>query len=271
MRIAKLSSLVAAAWLGLAASASAVPVQVKVMSPQGPIAPGVPVVVFSYDVDKVFPSVQQRMDRHRPVPPAPPGGFRPLPLLKPVKNFYLLQASELEAYRETFADIHRGDPDTTKELLPLFNHVYKKHGERPSDSIRGIVNTEDGRELWVRKVMADINNVINAYNARNGVGEATMSKYQERYAKWLGKRNEVLRFEAERNGGNPTLNFVESVAGDGGIAAFDLPPGNWYIAAQSETYSWYRPMRVTNVGGKVTVPPTDASRRRLPMLDWVGL
>ncbi|MEB3330162.1 MAG: hypothetical protein VKQ33_13105 [Candidatus Sericytochromatia bacterium] len=271
MRSAKLTSLALASWLGLAAAAFAVPVQVRVMSPLGPVQPGVPVVAFSYDIEKVFPGVQQRFERYRPAPPNPPSGFRPLPLLKPVKSFYLLQASELEGFRETFADIHRDEPETIAELKPLFNQVFKKHGDRASDSIRGLVNTEDGRELWVRKVVTDLNNVINAYNARNGVGEAIMKVYQARHAKWLGKRTEALRYEAERAGGNPTLNFVESLAGDGGIAAFDLPPGTWYVAAQSDTYSWYRAMRVTNTGGKITVPSTDASRRRLPLVDWVGM
>lgn len=271
MRLAKLSFLTVATWLGCAGAALAVPVQVKVLSPMGPIAPGVPVVVFSYDVEKVFPSVQQRFERYRPVPPPVAGSFRPLPLLQPVKNFFLLQAAELENYRTAFSDIHRDEPALLKEMMPILDAVYRRHGDNPGDSIRGLVNTEDGRQVWVQKVSTEINAAINAYNARNGVGEAAMKAYQAKHAKWLGARNEALRFEAERAGGSPNLNFVESVAGDGGIAAFDVPPGNWYIAAQNDNFSWYRAMRVTNTGGKVTMPASDASRRRLPLLDWVGM
>ncbi|MEB3198241.1 MAG: hypothetical protein VKP62_13655 [Candidatus Sericytochromatia bacterium] len=261
----------AAAWLLLAQAASAVPVQIKVQSPLGPIAPGVPVVVFSYDVERTFPGIEAAWNKTRPAPPVPNKNFRPLAPLQPVKSFFLLQALELEKYRENFALAHRDDPALVKEFLPRFDEVYKKFGDTPSEFARGLINTEDGRQIWCQQVTTELNRIINDYNARNGVGEAALDTYKKYYARWLGKRTQSLQAAAVAAGGNPNLNFVESVAGEAGVAAFDLPPGMWYIAAQNEGFSWYRPMRVTNLGGRVSLLASDASRRRLPIADWVGL
>ncbi|MEB3284327.1 MAG: hypothetical protein VKN33_03460 [Candidatus Sericytochromatia bacterium] len=270
-RAGRLTALAAAAWVTLGGIASAVPVQVKVLSPLGPVGAGVPVVLFSYDVEKIFPGVEAHFARSRPVPPAPRANFRPLVPLQPVKSFFLVQATELEKFRDNFAAAHRDDNSVIRELMPEFDAVYKKFGDSPSDFTRGLINTEDGRQIWCQQITTNLNTIINNYNARNGVGEAAARTFKRRYAKWLGKRNEALLYVANEAGGNPNLNFVESVAGEGGVAAFDIPPGMWFIAAQNDGFSWYRPMRVTNTGGRVTLQATDASRRRLPLAEWVGM
>ena len=260
-----------AAILTLAAlPAAAAPVYVSLRSAYGPIPPGVPVVAFSYDIEKVFPEVERRFDQWKPLPPLPDSDYRPIPTLKAWGTFYLVHAAQLEHFRQDFARARRDDPTLLRDLMPRFDAVYRKYGEHATDIQESFLLPEDERQLWCQKVTRDLNLVINEYNARFGAGEAAMEAYRTKYANWLGKRNEALRFAVLRAGGNPNLNFVESVTTGEGVAGFDLPAGTWYVAAQTASWSWYRAMRVTNWGGKVTLTGADASRRRMPLAEWVG-
>ena len=260
-----------AAFLALsAAAASAAPVYVTLRSAYGPVEPGVPVVAFSYDVERIYPEVERRFDQWKPLPPLAQADFRALPLLRAWGTYYLVHASQLEHYREDFARSHRDDPAMLRDLMPRFDAVFKKYGDHATDIQESFLQPEDERQLWCQKVTRDLNLVINEYNGRFGAGEAAMEAYRTKYASWLGKRNEALRFAVIRAGGNQNLNFVESVTTGAGVAGFDLPPGTWYVAAQTATWSWYRAMRVTNLGGKVALGGQDASRRRMPLSEWVG-
>lgn len=270
MRPGILAAIAAATLVATALPAAAAPVYVSLRHAYGPIEPGVPVVAFSYDVEKVFPEVERRFDQWKPLPPLANTAFTPIPLLKAWGKFYLLHASQLEHYREDFARSHRDDPAMLRDLMPRFDAVYKKYGDRATDIQESFLQPEDERQLWCQKVTRDLNLVINEYNGRFGAGEAAMEAYRAKYASWLGKRNEALRFAVIRAGGNQNLNFVESVTTGEGLAGFDLPAGTWYVAAQTATWSWYRAMRVTNLGGKVSLTGADASRRRMPLAEWVG-
>lgn len=270
MRPRLLALASAAAVLLAALPAAAAPVFVELRTAYGPLEPGVPVVAFSYDVERVYPDVERRFAQWKPQIPLPNTYFKPIPNLRPFATYFLLHASQLENYREDFQKAHRDDPAMLRDLMPRFDAVYKKYGERASDISTNILQPEDERQLWCQKVTRDLNLVIDEYNARNGAGDAAMETYRQNYARWLGKRNEALRFAVVRAGGNPNLNFVESVTTSGGVAGFDLPAGTWYVAAQTDLWSWYRPMRVTTYGGRVQLTGQDASRRRLTLADWVG-
>lgn len=265
-----LLALTGAIFLAMATSAAAAPVYVELKTAYGPLEPGVPVVAFSYDVERVYPEVERRFAQWKPMVPLPNTYFKPLPNLRKFGVYYLLHASQLEHYRDDFQKAHRDDVAMIRDLVPRFDAVYKKYGEHASDISENILQPEDDRQLWCEKVTRDLNLVINEFNARNGAGEASMDLYRQNHARWLGKRNEALRFAVVRSGGNPNLNFVESVTTNGGIAGFDLPAGTWFIAAQTDHWSWYRPMRVTTIGGRVQLAGQDASRRRLMLADWVG-
>lgn len=270
MRPGLLAAVTAALLAFSALPAVASPVYVTLRTAYGPVEPGVPVVAFSYDVERVYPEIERRFEQWKPMPPLPNTDYRPIPLLRAWGVYYLVHAAQLEHFREDFARAHRDDPAMLRDIMPRFDAVYKKYGERATDIQESFLQPEDERQLWCQKITRDLNLVINEFNARFGAGEAAMEAYRTKYASWLGKRNEALRFAVIRAGGNQNLNFVESVTTGDGIAGFDLPPGTWFVAAQTASWSWYRPMRVTTWGGKVTLTGADASRRRMPLADWVG-
>lgn len=265
-----LTTLVAA--LLTAAPALAVPVYVTPRTDAGPVGSDLTVVAFSYDVKHLFPAIEARFDQWRPVPPASMAqAAKLIPLLPSWKEFHLLHATQLEDFREAFGKAHSGDRPVVQLLMPRFDAVFRKYGERePESTDADMLATEDSRGVWCQNVTHDLNAIINAYNAGIGGGDAANAVYRETYARWLGKRNEALRQAVYKAGGNIEVGFVESNTNEAGLATFDLPPGRWYIACQDEAVSWYKAVIVPETGGRVVLGPDEASHTVLDLPEWVG-
>jgi hypothetical protein len=268
----RLLAISAIATIFFASPAWAVPVYVNARSESGPISADVAVVAFSYDVKQVFPSIEKRFDQWRPLPPVSVAqASKLLPPTPYWNSFHLVHAVQLQDFRESFSKAHSGDQALLRLLMPRFDNVFRKFGDRqPDASASDVLATEDSRQIWCQNVTHDINAIISAYNAGIGGGDAANAAYRETYARWLGKRNEALMQAVSRVGGNPQLGFVESSTTDGGLATFDLPPGRWYFACQYDALSWYKAVVVPAGGGRVQLQAEEATHQILNLAEWTG-
>lgn len=258
--------------LAIAAPASAVPVYVSAHTEAGPAGADLSVVAFSYDVKKVFPSVAARFEQWRPTPPASVAqASKLLPTVPSWSVFHLVHAVQLQDFREAFVKAHASDKELVKLLLPRFDNVFRKYGERqPDQSPSDVLANEDSRQIWCQNVTHDLNAIISAYNAGVGGGDAANAQYRELYARWLGKRNEALRIAIGKAGGNAALGFVEATTNEAGLAVFDVPPGRWYFSCQLDALAWYKPVIVPAGGGRVMLRPEEATHEILNLSEWIG-
>ncbi|MDB5099327.1 MAG: hypothetical protein JWM80_3748 [Cyanobacteria bacterium RYN_339] len=256
----------------IAGPAAAVPVYVTARLDNGPVGADLPVVAFSYDVKKLFPAVQSRFDQWRPVPPASVAQANKLiPPVPSWNSFHLVHAVQLQDFREAFVKAHSSDRELVKLLLPRFDNVFRKYGERqPDQSPSDVLASEDSRQIWCGNVTHDLNAIISAYNAGVGGGDAANAQYRELYARWLGKRNEALRLAIGKAGGNANLGYVEANTNEAGLAVFDVPPGRWYFACQLEATAWYKPVIVPAGGGRVLLRPEEATHEIMNLAEWIG-
>jgi hypothetical protein len=261
-----------AASLVVATPALAAPVFVSPRMETGPVPADTPIVAFSYDVRAIYPAIANRFERWRPKPPSGgPANPKVLPLLPmPFGDYMLMHSTQIEEYRDTFMKGHKDEPELVKLLMPKFDAIFEKHGAvAPPSGGDGLLSVENPRQLWCRKVAQEINEVLQAYNANYG-GDTSQSTYRIQYARWLGQRNEAVRQAAAAAGANPGIAYMEGTTNLNGMALFDLPPGLWYIACQSEDKSWYKLVRVTEKGGNVPLTPGEASLMRLDLASWTG-
>lgn len=266
-------ALTAFAAVLVAAPAWAVPVYVTPRVESGPVGADLPVVAFSFDVKHIFPPIEARFDQWRPVPPASvmSNANKSLPNVPYMSVFHLVQATELQDYREAFSKAHMADKEMLRVLMPRFDAVYRKYGDRePEQTSADLLATENSRTMWCKNVTHDLNAIINAYNAGIGGGDQAAATYRETYARWLGKRNEALRQAVVQLGGNSELGYVQSTTNEAGLATFDLPPGRWFIACQLDAVSWYKPVIVPEGGGRVLLRPEEATHEVLNLPEWTG-
>lgn len=275
MRLGSLASYLLAATVGCltwAAPALAAPVYVTPRLDNVSIGPDLAIVAFSFDVKKLFPIIESRFEQWRPVPSSSLGRTdKILPTVPTWKNFHLVHAVQLQDYREAFMKAHGADKEAVKLLMPRFDAVFRKYGDRqPEQSPSDVLATEDARQAWCTNVTRDLNAIIASYNRGLGGGAAADATYRELYARWLGKRNEALRQAVSKSGANPDFGFVESSTNENGLAVFDLPPGRWYIACQLEAISWYKPVIVPEGGGRVILRQEESTHESLKIAEWLG-
>lgn len=264
----RILSLAALAFIATATSAVAAPVYVSPRVEAGVVPTDTAVVAFSYDVRRVFPQVQTRFEKWRPKNTAAAGK---IPVLPTWNDYTLLHARQLMDFRDAFRRAHSGEDEILKALTPQFDEVFKKHGENPpSPDVSDQLAIENPRQVWCQKVTIGLNKVITEYNNQGLGGKSPDDAYRILRARWLGQRNEALRIAANQAGGHPEINFMEGATNEGGLAMFDLPPGDWWIACESSGRSWYKPVRVTAKGGHVVLDPTEARNEDLDLASWTG-
>lgn len=264
----RIFSLTAAILLAAAAPAVAAPVYVSPRVEAGAVPTDTPVVAFSYDVRRVFPGVEARFAKWRPKAPSQSGR---IPLLPTWNDYTLVHARQLSDFRTAFRRAHQGEDEIMKALMPKFDEVYKKFGESPPDyDTSDQLAVENPRQIWCQKVTMGVNKAISDYNNSGLGGRTPEAAYQLTYARWLGQRNEALRQAANQAGGHPEINFVEGATNEGGLATFDLPPGDWWIACETGGRAWYKRVRVTPKGGHVILDPTEARSEGLNLSQWTG-
>lgn len=261
-------SLAALILLATAAPAIAAPVYVSPRVEGGAVPTDTTVVAFSYDVMRVFPGVETRFAKWKPKPPSQSGKIPQLPTWN---DYTLVHARQLSDFRTAFRRAHQGEDEILKALQPKFDEVFKKYGESPPEAdTTDQLAIENPRQVWCQKVTIGLNKAITEYNSMGLGGNSPEDAYRITYARWLGQRNEALRIAANQAGGHPDINFMEGSTNEGGLATFDLPPGDWWIACQASGRAWYKQVRVTARGGHVILDPGEARQERLNLAQWTG-
>lgn len=258
----------ALAMLATAAPAVAAPVYVSPRVEGGAVPTDTTVVAFSYDVRRVFPGIEARFAKWKPKPPSQSGK---IPLLPTWNDYTLVHARQLQDFRAAFRRAHQGEDEIMKVLAPKFDEVYKKFGENPPEpETTDQLAVENPRQIWCQKVTMGVNKAISEYT-NNGVNGSPETAYRVTYARWLGQRNEALRLAANQAGGHPDINFMEGATNEGGLATFDLPPGDWWIACETnDGRAWYKQVRVGAKGGHVILDVTEARTEGLNLTQWTG-
>ncbi|GEM_PF-6950899 len=253
-------------------TACAAPVAISFGDAQGALDEGEDVVAFSYDVKRLFPLVMASLSASRPEPDSKQTNLTPVPRIASWRSFSLVHSFELERFREGFRIAHAAEPEVLATLMPAFDEVFKKYGDRPDDlGIGAIFSKMNGRQIWCAHVTEALNRIIDGYNENQGLGSSGDVEYQVRLAAWLGRRNEALQQAVVRQGGQPHVGFVQSVTDENGVANFDLPPGVWYVACQrNDGRYWYKALRVTARGGSIKLGSTDLQSGRLTLSEWIG-
>lgn len=264
--------LAAGAWMAWAAAAWAAPVTVQPQGSSGNLGPGHQVVAFSFDVRKIYPEVEERFEQWRPIPPRNLGPERNLRLLPLWRDFTLVQATQLQEFRQAFAKAHQDDREMLRILMPRFDAVFRKYGERGGEEpdASDILGIESSRAAWAEKVTTAINAILQAYNDGADGGDAGNAGYRRLYARWQSQRNEAVRAAALKAGGHPDFSFLEATTGEDGLATFDLPEGKWYFVCQLDQWHWYKPVIVPEGGGRVMLRANEAKRGTVPLSNWTG-
>lgn len=237
----------------LAAPALASPVTVSVQLDNRPVPEGTLVAAFSYDVRAAYARVIAK-----DTPTGQPKGLTPLPLWS---DYSLLNAEQLESFRDDFRKAHMGESALLKTVMPKFDAVYQKYGSQaPGNDDSELIDQESGQQAWCRKVTHDLNRIIRDYDATHPTGASADPTLV---------RQDLMAI-ARAAGANPAIAYQTDETNVDGVATFDLPAGTWYFCCQAEGRSWYLGAHLGPAGGRLVFTSDEATTDPLDLAAWLN-
>ncbi|HEY9721791.1 MAG TPA: hypothetical protein V6D47_07240 [Oscillatoriaceae cyanobacterium] len=237
----------------LAAPAFASPVIVTVQLDGASVPEGTLVAAFSYDVRAAYAKVIAQ-----DTPSGMAKALTPLPLWS---DFSLINAEQLETFRDDFRKAHIGEKSLLKTVMPEFDAVYKKFGEQaPSGDEVDLSGQESGQAAWCRKITGDLNVVIRRYNIQHPAQNSADPVQVDH----------DMAAVAAAAGANPAIAYQTDETNGDGTASFDLPAGTWYFACQTGGRSWYLGAHLGANGGRIVLTPNQSTTDALDLPAWLG-